>query len=245
MIGKILVKGMLAGFLAGMLLFSFMKVYGEPLVDRAIGFEEQESTVAGMPHEPELVSREVQASVGLFTGVLVYSAAVGGLFSIAFAFAYGRVGGLNARNLILLLAVVGFVALIAVPALKYPANPPAVGNSDTISARTELYFLMMGGSLFAATAAMVFYRWLKISANGLNAGLAATLCYIAVVTLMYVALPTVSEVPDGFPADMLWNFRIVSLVGHLIFWGALGVGFAFLQGKAEDRDATKRVTAVV
>ena len=48
--------------------------------------------------EPELVSREVQASIGLLTGVVVYSTAFGGLFGLVFAFAYGRVGNLSPRT---------------------------------------------------------------------------------------------------------------------------------------------------
>jgi hypothetical protein len=55
---------------------------GEPQVDRAIAFEEQMSQAKCELPEPELVSRETQAGLGLFTGVIIYSAAVGGLFQI-------------------------------------------------------------------------------------------------------------------------------------------------------------------
>jgi hypothetical protein len=96
-----LVRGMLVGILAGLLSFGFLKLYGEPQVDRAIAFETQldEAKAAaerakGVKVEaaPELVSRRVQAGIGLFTAVLVYCTAFGGLFGLAFAFAYGRVG---------------------------------------------------------------------------------------------------------------------------------------------------------
>lgn len=43
-------------------------------------------------HEQELVSRDTQAGLGLLTGVVTYGAAFGGLFSLVFAYAYGRVG---------------------------------------------------------------------------------------------------------------------------------------------------------
>ena len=104
MVRTLLVRGMLVGIVAGLLSFGFLKVYGEPQVDRAIAFEAQldEAKAAaekakGMhmsdEEEPELVSRPVQAGIGLFTAVIVYSAAFGGLFGLAFAFAYGRVPG--------------------------------------------------------------------------------------------------------------------------------------------------------
>jgi hypothetical protein len=134
MVGTLLVRGMLVGIVAGLLSFGFLKIYGEPQVDRAIAFEAQldEAKAAadkakGMhmsdEKESELVSRPVQAGIGLFTAVIVYSAAFGGLFSLAFAFAYGRVpGSLTPQGVSALLAATGFVAIYLVPNLKYPAN---------------------------------------------------------------------------------------------------------------------------
>jgi hypothetical protein len=138
------------GIVAGLLSFGFLKLYGEPQVDRAIAFETQmDETKAknemamgmAMPaDEPELVSRPVQASWGLLTGVMVYSTAFGGLFALAFAFSYGRFGGrVSPRVSACLLAMNGFIAMYLVPNLKYPANPPSVGNPDTIVLRTQLF----------------------------------------------------------------------------------------------------------
>ncbi len=140
MVGNLLLRGMLVGVFAGLLAFGFARIFGEPQVDRAIAFEDQMSQAKGASPEPELVSREMQAGLGLFTGVIVYSAAVGGLFSLVFAFVYGRVGRLGPRATAALLALGGFVAIALVPDLKYPANPPSVGNPETIGFRTELYF---------------------------------------------------------------------------------------------------------
>src|SRR5215472_11008583 len=102
--------------------FCFGRLVGEPQVDRAIAFETAmdrakavAAVVKGVPAmdpAPELVSREVQASFGLFTGVVVYAAAFGGLFALVFAFAYGRVGNLTPRATSALLAAVAFVALV-------------------------------------------------------------------------------------------------------------------------------------
>src|SRR5215813_9349228 len=101
MVRSLLIRGMLAGLLAGILAFGFAKIFGEPQVDRAIAFEGQMdkakeekaagSTMAGMTMsnheaaEPELVSRAVQSGIGLFTGVVVYGTAFGGLFALVFA----------------------------------------------------------------------------------------------------------------------------------------------------------------
>ena len=155
MVGNLLLRGMLVAVLAGLLAFGFARIFGEPQVDRAIAFEEQMNQ-AKVP-EPELVSRETQASLGLFTGVIVYSAAVGGLFSLVFAFVYGRVGRLGPRATAALLALAGFVAIVLVPGVKYPANPPSVGNPETIGLRTELYFVMLVISVAALVLAVTLH----------------------------------------------------------------------------------------
>ena len=138
MVRTLLIRGMLVGLVAGLLVLAFGKLVGEPQVDRAIAFEtatdeakakaDMAKGMPGMEAEPELVSREVQASFGLFTGVVVYSAAFGGLFALVFAFTYGRIGNLRPRAVSALLELGGFVALYVVPNLKYPANPPSVGE---------------------------------------------------------------------------------------------------------------------
>ena len=159
MTGKLLIGGMLAGLVAALLSFSFLKIVGEPYVDRAIAFESameeakakakaEEAAAKGQPipvepAEPELVSRPVQSSIGLLTGVGVYSTAFGGLFALVFALAYGRIGELGARATSALLAGLGFVSVYVTPMLKYPANPPAVGLSETIEIRTSLYFALI------------------------------------------------------------------------------------------------------
>src|SRR6185312_15802850 len=115
MVRTLLIRGMLVGLLAGLLVFGFGRVLGEPQVDQAISFEAamdaaqaKVDIAKGVPapiEEPELVSRKVQAGLGLLTGTVVYSTAFGGLFALVFAFAYGRVGSLSPRALAALLAV--------------------------------------------------------------------------------------------------------------------------------------------
>ena len=161
MVGNLLLRGMLVGVLAGLLAFGFARIFGEPQVDRAIAFEERMSQAKGELSEPQLVSRETQAGLGLFTGVTVYSAAVGGLFSLVFAFVYGRVGRFGPRATASLLALGGFVAIALVPDLKYPANPPSVGNPETIGLRTELFFVMLVISVAALVLAVALARRLS------------------------------------------------------------------------------------
>jgi len=175
--------------------------------------------------EPELVSRATQAGAGLLTGLLVYSAAVGGLFALVFAFVYGRFGSTDVRATAALLALAAFVSLVLVPALKYPPSPPAVGDPDTIVMRTELYFMMLAASVSSLVLAFSLARIVRGRLGGWNAALTGAAVYIALIGAVCFALPAINEVPENFSASVLWNFRIASLGIHLILWSVLGLVF--------------------
>jgi predicted cobalt transporter CbtA len=241
MTGRLLVRGMLIGLVAGLLAFCFLKLAGEPSVDRAIAFEDamdeakakakaEEAAAKGQPAaveqaEPELVSRPVQAGIGLLTGVAVYSTAFGGLFALVFALAFRRMADLGPRATSALLAAVGFIAVYVTPMLKYPANPPSVGLPETIGMRTSLYFAMILISLAAMIAVGMLRNRLYPRFGGWNSALIAAGAYIVVMAGVAFALPGVNEVPEDFPATVLWQFRIASLGGQLIMWTTLGLVF--------------------
>jgi hypothetical protein len=249
MVRTFLVRGMLVGIVAGLLSFGFLKVFGEPQVDRAVAFEAQQAEAKSAAHkadghmhmsdqtsdadEPELVSRSAQAGLGLFIAVLVYSASFGGLFGLAYAFAYGRIPGvLSPQALSIVLAAAGFVAVYLVPNLKYPANPPSVGKPDTIGIRTALYFAMIAVSFSAMAGSIAFRRLFIARFGGWNATLIAGAYYIALMTAVALVLPAVNEVPAQFPAVVLWNFRIASLGAQLIMWATLGLLFGAMTQQA-------------
>ncbi|NTG50163.1 CbtA family protein [Agrobacterium rhizogenes] len=225
MVGRLLLRGMLVGALAGILIFIYARIFGEPLVDWAIGFEEKAAQAAGEASEPEIVSRATQAGVGLLTGSLIYATAVGGLFALVFAFVYGRISPLGARGTAALLAIAAFVAISLVPDLKYPANPPAVGNPDTIGARTELFFVMIVASIVGMIVAVGFGRRLVARYGSWNGVILAGIGYFVFIALIQYLLPPINEVPEQFSAIVLWQFRITSLGMHAILWATLGLAF--------------------
>lgn len=254
-------RGMLAGLVAALLSFGFLKVAGEPSVERAIAFEKamgeakakvkaDEAAAKGSPApaeeaEPELVSRPIQGGIGLLTGVVVFGMALGGLFALAFALVYGRMGDFTPRTTAALLALLGFVSVYLTPILKYPANPPSVGLPDTISMRTSLYFSMLLISLGAMIAAGLLRSLLNKRFGDWNAALIAAGAYVAVVVGVALALPDVNEVPEAFPAAVLWDFRIASLGAQAIMWATVGLLFGvFAEGVvAEKRPAFRQALA--
>ena len=258
MVGKLLLRGMLVGIVAGVLCFCLLKLIGEPQVDRAIAFETQmdeakakvaaeEAKAKGMPmpkaDDEELVSRPTQAGIGLFTGVTVYNTAFGGLFALAFAFVYGRLGSLGPRATSVVLASLGFVSLYVVPNLKYPANPPSVGDPDTIGMRTGLYFAMMAISLAGMIGTASLRGRLLETYEAWTATLIAGATYLAIVVIVGLLLPAVNEVPETFPAVVLWNFRIASLGAQALMWTSIGLLFGTLTERAALRPNGLRLRA--
>jgi predicted cobalt transporter CbtA len=232
MVGTLLLRGMLVGLVAGLLAFGFAKVFGEPEVDRAIAFETKMDQAKGEAPEPELVSREVQSSIGLLTGVVVYGTAIGGLFALVFAFASGRVGRIGPRGLAALLALAGFVAIAVVPVIKYPANPPSVGNPETIGYRTEMFFLMIATSIAAMVLAINLGRRLLRPYGIWAAALTAGAAFVAIIVVAQCLLPEINEVPSEFPAVVLWRFRMAALGIQLVMWTSLGLLFGWLTERS-------------
>ena len=101
-----------------------------------------------------------------------------------------------------------FVSVVLVPQLKCALNPPAVGSSDTIGARTSLFFVVLIVAILASLVAVAMARRLWRQSGGWGASITAGLTWLAVTAIAMLALPTIQEVPADFPADVLWRFRL-------------------------------------
>lgn len=245
---NLLVRGMLAGLAAGLLALVVAYLLGEPRVDQAIAFEEAHVHEHG---GEELVSRTLQSTAGLSTGVLVYGVAFGGIAALAYCFALGRIGRFGPRASALLLAVTGLVTVYVVPFLKYPANPPAVGNPDTIGQRTTLYFLMTVLSVLLTVGTVILGKRLAPRLGNWNATVAAGAFFVLVVGLAYAFLPSFNEAPADFPATLLWQYRLAALAVQVTLWAVYGLVFGLLAERllapspaAERQEAAAQATPV-
>ena len=230
MIALYLRRGMAAGLLAGLLAGLFAFVVGEPLLDRAIGLEEQAH--AAHAGGGEVFSRSTQ-KVGLFFATGFTGTFVGGLFGLAFAYFRARLVSESDWTRSLSLAAAIFAGAVLFPFLKYPANPPTVGDPATIGARTTDYFVMVGLSLLAVLAA--WYASGVLEGRGVSTPvrhITVGLGLAAAVTALFVALPATHANPGDFPAGLLWSFRLSSLGTQLVLWAGLGVFFGALCERA-------------
>ena len=251
---QIIWRGILSGAIAGVFAFVFAKIFLEPIIGRAIEFEdgisaahERMEMAAGGGHSHgdggELFSRGIQSTIGMGMGVLLFSVAVGALFSVVFAIAYGRIGDISARATAVVVAAAMFVSVWLVPALKDPPNPPATSDDATIFQRSMLYLLMVGLSALLMVAAVYLGRQLAPKLGAWNATLAGGAAYLVAVSALMLVLPTISETPGpmvddagrivfpGFPAVDLYEFRLYATATQVIVWTTIGLTFAAMVSK--------------
>lgn len=231
-------RGLILGVLAGLLAGLFAFVVGEPHVQDAIDIEERKAAAhAGLTFVPAhisdvIVSRDAQRG-GLFLGNALYGVAMGIVFGVAFLLVRGRGRPRSDWALATLMAACAFVALVLVPFVKYPANPPAVGDPSTIGERTLLYLVLLVGGALAILAAVRAGRAAERSGDEpWRRPLAMLLTFTGVVGGLVIGLPGVDEVPEDFPASLLWEFRLSSLGTQAIFWSTLGIGFGIASDRA-------------
>ncbi len=237
--GNLLVRGLIVGLFAGLLAGTFAYVMGEPHIDAAIAIEEAggaahthgEEPAAQAPaaeEEEPLVSRNGQR-FGLFLATSLYGVALGGIFAVGFALLRGRLRTPSDSYAALGLAAAGFVGIVLVPFLKYPPNPPAVGDPETITKRTITYLLTLVIGLLAVWAGVAASRWAQRFGDAPWIRLAGGgLAFVATIVAAYLILPAINEVPGSFPATLLWQFRFASLGTQAVLWTLLGFGYAAL-----------------
>ncbi|MFE3192306.1 CbtA family protein [Nocardia sp. NPDC059240] len=260
---RIIGRGVLLGALGGLLAFIFARIMAEPIINRAIDYESGRDDAqmaldkaAGKPMGdmgPDLFTRSQQQNLGLSFGMIVFGAALGGLFAVVYYLAMRRVGKITARNLALLVSGGMFLTLYAVPFLKYPANPPSIGHPDTIKERTGLYVLMIVLSVGFLLGAIWLGRTLAARLGNWTASIVGAVSFVAAMAIVMLILPSLghlsanksfgdfaTETPQplkdptgtivypGFPADDLYHFRLYSFTAQAILWLVIGVGFAWL-----------------
>jgi putative cobalt transporter subunit CbtA len=245
-----LIRGLLAGLLAGLTTFAVAYIAGEPQVDQAIAIEEATSATAPMhdhSHTDEhthsegdaVVNRQDQSTWGLATGTVVVSVAIGGVVGLAAAGAMGRIANLSPGISTALVGGIGYVSVVLVPFLKYPATPPGVGDGETIGQRTVLYFTYLLVSLIAAAVctglAVKLLEWRGVESSVLI-GVAT---YLVIVVLVGALMPTVNEI-GTFPGDVLWSFRRASIITLTTMWATICAALVVLVRRLDAEQATVR-----
>jgi predicted cobalt transporter CbtA len=234
------------GILGGLVAALLLTFVGEPSIQEAINIEQARAELDAQHAlhpgaETEIVSRAVQKGVGLFGAYALSGAAFGLLFVVAFWAMRGSRPDPFRRALVAGSLLAG--ALTVAPWLKYPPNPPAVGDPETLARRQILYVSLICLTAVVGVAAAALST--RLRRDGWPEARRTVAVVAAVVVPLAVAMALLPGAPDPItvPANLLWRFRLASLSGNLLLWTVITLGFGLLAS-ASDREAASPTSDV-
>ncbi len=228
--GRVLTRGLYAGLAAGVAGALVMLLVEKP-IKAALAVEEARPVPAeeSGEHHEELFSRATQI-IGGMAGVIVVAVSLAVILAIVFAKVQHRLPAATDFGRAVLLATTGYAAIALLPALKYPANPPGVGDPETVVSRTLLYVSFLGAGLVVAYLAFRARDWLAERGwSGPNRSAAVAAGVAVAVAVMFAVWPANGDpIPDDISAGLLWEFRLASILLLTVLWSVLGVVFGLL-----------------
>jgi predicted cobalt transporter CbtA len=235
-----LFSGAIAGALLGLINQSMV----EPFIDKAIGIETQKQVNAGKIIDTTQQSQyRTWQKEGEIIAATIMGISLASLFGVVFIYSRNSLPGSDNEKKAVILAGLMFFVLFLVPALKYPANPPAVGNPDTIYYRESLFIGFIAVSGFSTLGLALLYRKLGNNQSKMRR-IAIPLIYAAVMIGAYVIFP---PNPDKItiPMDLIVSFRIASVFTIGVFWGLLGIIFGAFWDKFKPHEMSKEISTSV
>ncbi len=231
----VLISGAFAGLIHGTVNFAIV----EPYLDEAIGIENRNLFESGEEDDtPEFWVeyegyRIWQKSGQILAGVIL-GTSVGSLFGIVFALSRNSLPGNHDVQKSLLLAGIMWFTLYFIPFLKYPANPPTVGDGETVVLRAILYLSFIA---ISGMGALAFYKLSQKFKN--NKKSVSLIGYGIFISLVFFIMP---ENPDEItaPMNLVNEFRLMSVLGVSSFWISVGIILGLFWNKFETDKKTIR-----
>lgn len=228
LVGITLTSGVIAGIILAFLNLGIV----EPTIDKAIALEVQKQVSSGENvNMSELIDYRYWQKAGAFAGGAIYGAGLAALFGVIFVFTRNKLPGKNNKQKAIFLGGIMWFVLFLMVALKYPANPPAVGDPETIYYRETLYvgYIMISG-LAALGMAVI---WIKTRINSKK--IIIPLMYAAIMVTAYAVMPSNPDKIE-ISMDLIQTFRVLTATTIGVFWGILGIIFGSLWDKFLSRE---------
>ncbi len=130
---RIILRGALSGFVAGVLGFVFARIFAEPQINKAIDYESGRDDIlaklnqaagrAGRAGRPgDLLPRASSRTIGIATGIIAFSAAMGALIAVAYV-VHARALQVRPRNLVWMIAGVRVLRRVPAAVREVPGQP--------------------------------------------------------------------------------------------------------------------------
>jgi len=221
----VLVSGFTAGIIHGTVNLAIV----EPYLDQAISIENQNLFATGLAEDtPQFWAeyssyRDWQKSGQvLASGILGMS--IGALFGIVFAYSRNALPKGHTIKKTFVLAAIMWFTIFLIPFLKYPANPPTIGDADTVVLRGILYLSFIAISGFSAVGFSRLYKKLE------NKKYLAVVGYAVFITAIFFIMPPSPDEVTA-PMDLVNGFRTMSVMAVTTFWIAEAIILGLLWQK--------------
>jgi len=228
---RLMFIAMVAGLVAGLLVGGFHNLFTVPVMERAMVLEEERAAAetvlaeAGNDEGPQ-VSLGVQR-VGLVVGTGLYGLILGLLFAGGYSLLHRIAPGWQPLAVAVVIGALGFWALSLLPFIKFPLNPPGVGDESTLIQRQGYQTLFMALSVVGATGLLLALHQVSsqvaLAAQRIWLYLAVLLGYAAFVLIIAFATPGNPD-PVPVPIDLLELFRTLTMIGQFLLWALLAAG---------------------
>ena len=221
---------LVSGFVAGVIHGTVNLVIVEPYLDEAIEIENQNLFATGLAEDtPQFWAeyssyRDWQKSGQLLAGGIL-GMSIGALFGIVFAYSRNSLPKGHTLKKTFVLAAIMWLTIFIIPFLKYPANPPTVGDVDTVVLRSILYLSFIAISGFSAVGFFILYKKLQNKKKGL-----AFVGYAVFITTVFFIMPVNPDEVKA-PMDLINSFRAMSVIAVTTFWIAEAIIFGMLWQK--------------
>ena len=236
---RILPTALIMGVIVGLLVAAYMNVFNVPVMEWAIALEgcdidragcaeqlaaEEEEAPLPLAFLTSLGGQRIGMSVGLAVIGILYAAVFTGLYHLM----RNATPGWSPWSWAAVAALLGFWGVSLYTQIKFPLNPPGIGDEGTLLARQGFQFLFIAVS--TVSVALVIYgvglvnrsssgsgRWIRYAGVGL--------AYAVVSLLLAFAVPSVRDAaPDWLPPELTIMFRTFTAAGHFLLW--MGIAFA-------------------
>lgn len=214
----VLLSGCFAGTIHGLANLAIV----EPYLDKAIGIENQNLFASGEENDTpqfwiEYDSYRYWQKGGQVLAGAILGTSIGALFGIVFAYSRNALPGSNNVKKALVLAGLMWFTLYVIPFLKYPANPPTVGDPETVILREVLYIAFIAISGFGAVGFYQLYKRLQK-----NKKYVVYIGFAAFISTVFVVMPPNPDTVTA-PMDLVNGFRVMSFITVSIFWISVGL----------------------
>lgn len=214
----VLISGCFAGMIHGAANLAIV----EPYLDEAIGIENQNLFASGEEKDTQEFWIEYEAyrywqKGGQVLAGAILGTSIGALFGIVFAYSKNVLPGNNLIKKSLILAGIMWLTVYFIPFLKYPANPPTVGDTETVVLRAMLYLSFIAISGFGAVG---FYQLSKRITK--HKKLVGVVGYAAFISAVFVIMPNNPDEVTA-PMELVMSFRVASILTVSVFWISVAI----------------------